>query len=62
MYANVELATALLLDGLGIDRAMFPAVFACSRVAGWCAHALEQQRTGRLIRPASRYVGPRPAA
>jgi citrate synthase len=37
-------------------------VFAMSRVVGWIAHALEQQRTGRIIRPSSRYVGPAPAA
>ena len=28
------------------------------RVVGWIAHAMEQQATGRLIRPQSRYVGP----
>jgi citrate synthase len=33
-------------------------VFALARVAGWIAHALEQQKTGRMIRPTSRYVGP----
>jgi citrate synthase len=36
-------------------------VFAVGRVAGWTAHALEQVRDGRLIRPLSRYVGPVPA-
>ena len=35
-----------------------PAMFACSRVAGWSAHILEQKRTGRLFRPSARYVGP----
>ena len=36
----------------------FTPVFAVSRCAGWLAHAMEQQRTGRMIRPTSRYVGP----
>jgi citrate synthase len=59
---NVEFYTALLLDALGVPRDAMVSVFAMSRVAGWIAHALEQQRTGRLIRPASRYVGPAVAA
>jgi len=37
-----------------------PAMFACSRVAGWSAHILEQKRTGRLFRPSAKYVGPAP--
>lgn len=60
LCANVELYTAVLLDALGIDRALFPAVFACGRVIGWCAHIDEERRRGRLIRPRSRYIGPEP--
>jgi citrate synthase len=55
--ANVEIAAALLLDAVGIPREAFTPVFAVSRCAGWLAHAMEQQTTGRMIRPASRYVG-----
>lgn len=56
--ANVEIMAALLLDSVGIPRAGFTAVFAIARCPGWIAHALEQQQTGRLIRPTSRYIGP----
>jgi len=61
LRANVEFYTALLLEALGIPRALFSATFAVGRAAGWLAHVAEQRRTGKLIRPASRYVGPLPA-
>lgn len=58
LQSNVELNAALLLEAVGVPRDAFTPVFALARVAGWIAHGLEQQRTGRMIRPASRYVGP----
>ena len=57
LRANVEFYTAVLLDAIGIPRTLFSPMFAASRVAGWCAHVEEQRRVGRLIRPASKYVG-----
>src|SRR5580765_4049005 len=60
LRANVEFYTAVLLDALGLPREAFSPLFACGRVVGWLAHVDEQRRTGRLIRPESRYVGPRP--
>lgn len=57
---NVEFYTAILLDALAIPRAAFTPIFAAGRVAGWTAHAIEQQRTGRLLRPASHYAGAMP--
>jgi citrate synthase len=57
--ANVEVMAALLLGAVGIPREAFTATFAIARSAGWIAHALEQQQTGRMIRPASHYVGPK---
>jgi len=60
LAANVEFYTAVLLDAVGLPREQFSSTFAVGRVAGWCAHVCEQRRVGRLIRPASRYVGPMP--
>jgi citrate synthase len=57
LRANVEFYTAVLLDTVGLDRAAFTPTFAVGRVAGWCAHVIEQRAHGRLIRPASRYIG-----
>lgn len=62
LETNVEFFTAILLDALKIPRQAFTPIFAVARAAGWTAHALEQRRTGRLIRPSSSYVGAKPAA
>ena len=58
LATNVEYYSAIVLDIAEIPPPLAPAMFACSRVAGWSAHILEQKRTGRLFRPAARYVGP----
>jgi citrate synthase len=60
LQTNVEFYTALVLEALELPREAFTAVFAAGRVAGWAAHVMEQERTGRLIRPQSRYIGPLP--
>jgi citrate synthase len=59
LRANVEFYTALLLEALAIPRPLFTAIFACARCAGFAAHYAEQRQTGRLIRPAALYVGPK---
>jgi len=58
LATNVEYYSAIVLDVAEIPPPLAPAMFACSRVAGWSAHILEQKRTGRLFRPSARYVGP----
>jgi citrate synthase len=62
LEANIEMDAALLLDAIGLPRAVFTPVFAMARSPAWIAHALEQRRSGRMIRPASAYVGPTPTA
>ena len=60
LATNVEFWAAVLLDIAEVPASMFTPMFSCARSAGWSAHILEQKKTGRLIRPSSRYVGPGP--
>jgi citrate synthase len=57
-YTNVEFWSAIVLDVAEVPPALAPAMFACSRTAGWSAHVLEQKRLGVLVRPSAKYVGP----
>jgi citrate synthase len=58
LETNVEFWAAVVLELADIPPDMYPPMFGCARVAGWSAHIVEQKRTGRLIRPSARYVGP----
>ena len=60
LETNVEFWAAIVLDFAEVPSHMFTSMFTCARLAGWSAHILEQKRTGRLIRPSARYVGPPP--
>jgi citrate synthase len=55
---NVEYYAAAVLQGVGLPPDLFPATFALARHAGWTAHAIEQARADKLIRPDMRYTGP----
>jgi citrate synthase len=58
LETNVEFWAAIVLDFAEVPPHMFTSMFTCARTGGWSAHILEQKRTGRLIRPSARYVGP----
>jgi citrate synthase len=58
IYPNVDFYSASLLYNLGISADLMTPMFACSRMAGWTAHVIEQQSDNRLIRPESEYTGP----
>ncbi|MFD7919060.1 citrate synthase 2 [Streptomyces sp. NPDC059740] len=60
LATNVEFWAAIVLDFAQVPAEMFTSMFTCARTAGWSAHILEQKRTGRLVRPSARYVGPAP--
>lgn len=54
---NVDFYSASTYSYMGIEMDLFTPIFAISRIAGWCAHVLEQYADNRLIRPAERYTG-----
>ena len=55
MCANVDMYSGLIYDMLGIPEDMYTPLFASARIAGWCAHRLEEVATGgRIMRPAYR--------
>lgn len=58
LYANVDFYSASAYHALGIATDLFTPIFACSRIAGWTAHVLEQYENNRLIRPRAEYTGP----
>jgi citrate synthase len=64
LRTNVEFWSAVVLDVADVPPPLAPAMFACSRTAGWSAHILEQKKLNRLVRPSARYIGPaaRPAS
>lgn len=52
---NVDFYSGFVYDILGIPSDLFTPMFAVSRIAGWCAHRIEEVTYGgRIIRPAYR--------
>src|SRR6478609_2928974 len=60
LCANVDLYAAPVFTMLDFPTELNTPIFAASRVAGWCAHVVEQHDHNRLIRPRSLYTGPAP--
>lgn len=53
--ANVDFYSGLVYEMLGIPSDLYTPMFAVSRIAGWCAHRIEEMETcGRIMRPAYR--------
>jgi citrate synthase len=55
---NVDYYAATTYTFLGIPADLGTSIFAVGRIAGWCAHIMEQHGDNRLIRPESEYTGP----
>ena len=57
MCANVDLYSGLVYRMLDIPTEMYTPLFAVARVAGWCAHRMEEVTTGKkIIRPAYKCI------
>lgn len=59
---NVDFFSAPVYFMMGIPRDLFTAIFAMSRIAGWCSHIIEEafaeaQEKPALYRPQAEYVG-----
>jgi len=59
LVANVDLYAAAALFYLDFPLHLFTNFVASARIVGWSANAIEQFEKNRIIRPRSRYVGPR---
>ena len=62
IYVNVDFYSAPLYYAMGIPVDLFSSIFAVSRIAGWCAHLIEEQFADAapkpmLYRPESDYIG-----
>jgi citrate synthase len=55
--SNIDFYSGFVYKMLGIPPELFTPIFAVSRVAGWCAHRMEEiVAGGRIIRPAYKCV------
>jgi citrate synthase len=57
LCANVDFYSGFVYCCLNLPRELFTPIFAVSRIAGWCAHRVEEIVSGgRIIRPAYRSI------
>ena len=55
--ANVDMYSGLVYKMLGIPEELYTPLFAIARIAGWCAHRIEEIVSGgRFMRPAYRSI------
>ena len=60
MCANVDFYSGFVYKTLNIPVELFTPIFAIGRMAGWCAHRIEELvNGGRIIRPAYKNVEPK---
>jgi len=57
LMPNVDFYSATVYYSMGIPTDIFTPIFAASRIAGWCAHVIEQLSNNRIYRPRGEYAG-----
>lgn len=56
--ANVDFYSGLIYDMLDIPEDLYTLMFVIGRSVGWLAHTIENKKySGKIIRPAAKYVG-----
>jgi citrate synthase len=58
LMPNVDFYSATVYASMKIPTELFTPIFAVSRIAGWCAHVMEQYSKNRIYRPRGQYTGP----
>ena len=57
--ANIDFYSGFIYSMLGLPHELYTPLFAIARIAGWCAHRMEELVNGnRIIRPAYKAVAP----
>ena len=59
IHPNVDYPTGPTYHLMGFDTDFFTPIFVTSRITGWAAHIMEQHAANKLIRPLSKYSGPK---
>lgn len=57
IWPNVDFFSGAVYKILGIPAKLFTPIFAVARIAGWCAHVIEQLEDNRIYRPICEYIG-----
>ena len=56
--SNIDFYSGFVYRLLKIPKELYTPLFVCSRMVGWLAHNIENKLyDGRIMRPATRYVG-----
>jgi citrate synthase len=57
IHPNVDFPCGMAYFSMGVPVPQYTPIFVVSRIAGWCAHIMEQHQNNRIIRPLARYTG-----